>query len=142
MTVDGEHVGSIRASRATRSGNAAACRTASENDGPRYVTRIDGATKTIVIGRAADLYTTTLTAKDVSLLRPERFSERGEHPRPSDDAVSLAPGRRARAFRCFRRRATVRFSAPERAVAPGQLIALYDLHSGEVLGGATIRSSA
>ena len=32
------------------------------------------------------------------------------------------------------------FEQPERAIAPGQLVALYD-ESGEVLGGATIRAS-
>jgi tRNA U34 2-thiouridine synthase MnmA/TrmU len=30
------------------------------------------------------------------------------------------------------------FEAPERAIAPGQLVALYDLESDEVLAAATI----
>jgi tRNA-specific 2-thiouridylase len=36
----------------------------------------------------------------------------------------------------------VAFETPERAVAPGQLVALYDETVGEVLGAATIREVA
>jgi tRNA U34 2-thiouridine synthase MnmA/TrmU len=34
----------------------------------------------------------------------------------------------------------LRFESPERAVAPGQLVALYDTGSDEVLAAATIRA--
>jgi tRNA U34 2-thiouridine synthase MnmA/TrmU len=36
---------------------------------------------------------------------------------------------------------TLRFESPERAIAPGQLVALYDTSSAEVLGAATIREA-
>jgi tRNA U34 2-thiouridine synthase MnmA/TrmU len=35
----------------------------------------------------------------------------------------------------------LRFASPERAVAPGQLVALYAESSDEVLGAATIREA-
>ena len=35
----------------------------------------------------------------------------------------------------------LRFDAPERAVTPGQLVALYDETGAEVLGAATIREA-
>jgi len=44
------------------------------NDGPRYVTRIDPATNTIVIGREDELASFALVASDVNLIRPERFA--------------------------------------------------------------------
>jgi tRNA-specific 2-thiouridylase len=110
-----------------------------EGDGPRYVTRIDARTNTIVIGRAGDLDSDGLVADEVNLLRPERF----------------AAGRaRVRAMTRYRSplsaawawlddgRLRVRFDAPERAVAPGQLVALYDEDSDEVLGAATILEPA
>jgi tRNA U34 2-thiouridine synthase MnmA/TrmU len=36
----------------------------------------------------------------------------------------------------------LRFEQPERAVAAGQLVVLYDLDEDEVLGAATIRESS
>ena len=37
---------------------------------------------------------------------------------------------------------TVRFDALHQAIAPGQLVALYDAHTSEVLASATIREAA
>ena len=42
--------------------------------GPRYVTRIDAATNTIVIGGPEDLSATGLIGDEVNLIRPERFA--------------------------------------------------------------------
>jgi tRNA-specific 2-thiouridylase len=105
--------------------------------GPRYVTRIDAVTNTIVIGGLDDVRAAGLTADEVNLIRPERFGD--------------APAR-VRAMTRYRSRpvpATARvgadgsleldFDEPQRAVTPGQLVALFDPESDEVLGAGTIR---
>jgi tRNA-specific 2-thiouridylase len=106
------------------------------NDGPRYVTRLDPRTNTVVIGREDELLAFGLTARDLNLIRPERFAgplrlramTRYRSPlnvatatlEPESGSLRLA------------------FEEPERAIAPGQLVAMYELDSGEVLGAATI----
>lgn len=109
-----------------------------DGDGPRYVTRIDAATNTIVIGRAAELGSGGLVAGEVNLIRAERFSSGETRVRamtryrsPAAPASAWLDGERLR----------VRFDAPERAVAPGQLVALYD-DGDEVLGSGTILDAA
>ncbi len=106
------------------------------NDGPRYVTRIDPRTQTIVIGREDELDAFALVADDVNLLRPEHF------------AAGPARVRAMTRYRAPLNAATatlgegtirLRFEGPERAVAPGQLVAIYDTRGEEVLGAATIR---
>ncbi len=109
------------------------------NDGPRYVTRIDSTTGTIVIGREEELYANALRADELNLIRPERFAGGGvrvqamtRYRAPLNFArASIEPG------------GTIRldFEQPERAIAPGQLVALYDEDGGEVLGAATIREA-
>ena len=109
-------------------------------EGPRYVTRIDPASKTIVIGREDELGASELIADEVNLIRPERFS--------GADANVLAMTRyrqtpvHARAALLADGTLRVRFDAMERAVTPGQLVALFDLGGDEVLGAATIREVA
>ncbi|HEY0395559.1 MAG TPA: tRNA 2-thiouridine(34) synthase MnmA [Candidatus Elarobacter sp.] len=108
--------------------------------GPRYVTRVDAATNTIVIGRDDELGVASLIADEVNLIRPERFA-----------------GGRARVLAMTRYRAklvpataalhddgTLRldFDEPHRAVTPGQLVALFDADGVEVIGAATIRETA
>jgi tRNA-specific 2-thiouridylase len=103
------------------------------NDGPRYVARIDAATNTLVIGRSGELGSGALVATGVNLLRPERFT--GATPvlamtryrAPLAPATATVEGDRLH----------LAFARPEHAVAPGQLVALYD-DAGEVLGAATI----
>ena len=53
-------------------------RVPASDDGPRYVTRIDAATNTIVVGREEELLCGELAAGELNLIRPERFS--GETP--------------------------------------------------------------
>jgi tRNA-specific 2-thiouridylase len=106
-------------------------------EGPRYVTRIDPATNTIVVGREDELGAGELLADEVNLIRPERFASGGarvlamtryrQTPVPAYAAVG-DDGTLA-----------VRFEAAHRAVAPGQLVALFDAGGDEVLGAATIR---
>jgi len=107
------------------------------NDGPRYVTRLDPISNTVVIGREDELDSFGLTADDVNLIRPESFSG-GPVPvramtryRSALNAAraTVAPGEG---------RLRLEFELPERAVAPGQLVALYASDSDEVLGAATI----
>jgi tRNA-specific 2-thiouridylase len=106
-------------------------------EGPRYVTRIDPATNTIVVGRADELGAYELVADEVNLIRPERFSAR---PLP---VLAMTRYRQtpapARAALAGDGTLTVRFEAPHSAVAPGQLVALFDTGGDEVLGAATIR---
>jgi len=103
-------------------------------EAPQYVTRIDAATNTIVIGREDELLSPGLLAGHVNLIRPERFA--GE-----TDVLAMIRYRatpvRARA-RVDGETLQVRFDEPQRAVTPGQLIALLDLSGEEVLAGATI----
>jgi tRNA-specific 2-thiouridylase len=108
-------------------------------DGPRYVTHIDAATNTIVIGGLDDLTADALIADEVNLIRPERFG---------------AAPRRVRAMTRYRSQpfdahATLEsdgtlalaFERRQRAVTPGQLVALFAPESDEVLGAATIREA-
>lgn len=106
--------------------------------GPRYVTRLDAATNTVVIGREEELLASGLRADAVNLIRPERFSE------PETCVSAMVRYRSTPA----NGRATVdgdtlelAFEKPVRAVAPGQLLALFEPGGDEVLGAATIRQT-
>ncbi len=108
-------------------------------DGPRYVTHIDPATNTIVVGREEELGAAALVADEVNLIRPERFTA------PDVPVVAMTRYRQAAAPA----RATlqgdgtllVRFDTPHRSIAPGQLVALFEPGGEEVLGAATIREA-
>lgn len=108
------------------------------SDGPRYVTRIDAAANTVIIGREEELDAEGLLANEVNLIRPDRFS--------SARAPVLAMVRyRSEPTAAF---ATVaggtlelQFERPVRAVSPGQLVALFDRGGEEVLGAATITAA-
>jgi tRNA-uridine 2-sulfurtransferase len=109
---------------------------ANGGEGPRYVTRIDPATNTIVVGREDELGAFELIADEVNLIRPERFA--------SGPARVLAMTRYRQTpapARVTRDGDTlaVRFDALHPAIAPGQLVALFDEGGDEVLGAATIR---
>jgi len=108
------------------------------SDGARYVTRIDAATNTLVIGREDELLSRELDAGEVNLIRPERFN--GE-----------TPVRAMIRYRAMPSPAIARlnddgslhlsFDEAQRAAAPGQLVALVDPITDEVLGAATISLS-
>ncbi len=111
------------------------------NDGPRYVTRIDALTNTIVIGREDELAAFHVEADEVNLIRPDLFAS-GETP---VRAMTRYRAPLADAFATVDAAAgvlRVRFERGERAVAPGQLIALYGREGDEVLGAATIASAS
>ena len=102
----------------------------------RYVTRIDPKTNTIVIGREDELGAYELIADEVNLIRPERFAG-GEtrvlamtryRQTPVEATVTVSDDT-----------LRVRFDDSHQAIAPGQLVALFDRAGDEVLGAATIR---
>ncbi len=109
-----------------------------DGTGPRYVTRIDAESGTITIGREEELLAGGLIAEDVNLVRPERFA-------PSPTAVRAMIRYRAEPVAARARldgeRLELTFERPQRAVAPGQLLALFDETTNEVLAGATIKSA-
>ncbi|HVR46281.1 MAG TPA: tRNA 2-thiouridine(34) synthase MnmA [Candidatus Binatia bacterium] len=108
--------------------------------GPRYVTRIDSATNTIVVGREDELLADELEADALNLIRPERFASDETPVRamiryraaPAPAVATILDGDRVR----------LRFERPQRAISPGQLVALLDPSTDEVLGAATISAPA
>jgi tRNA-uridine 2-sulfurtransferase len=110
------------------------------NDGARYVTRIDSTTNTIVVGREDELLSSELSAGELNLIRPERFASAPTPVRAmiryrSAPAPALATVREGG-------RLHLRFAQPQRAITPGQLVALLDPETDEVLGAATISSAS
>ncbi|MBV8368379.1 MAG: tRNA 2-thiouridine(34) synthase MnmA [Candidatus Eremiobacteraeota bacterium] len=106
---------------------------------PRYVTRIDAASNTIVIGHEDELGVTALVADEVNLIRPERFA--GGRARVL--AMTRYRAKLAPAGAALANDGTLRltFDEPHRAVTPGQLVALFDSDGLEVIGAATIRAT-
>jgi tRNA-specific 2-thiouridylase len=99
---------------------------------PTYVVRIIAEENTVVAGDERDLYSSRLTARDLTWIadRAPGGSFRAEAKiryasPPAACTVSLAGDE-----------ATVIFDEPERAIAPGQAVVFYD--GDVVLGGGTI----
>jgi len=109
----------------------------SASDGPRYVTRIDPQTNRIVIGREYELFARGLRAGEVNLIRSERFSKDAETEVLAMVRYRAKPAG-ARALLNEDGSLGLRFTEPQRAVSPGQLVALFDPNDEEVLGAATI----
>ena len=108
-------------------------------DSPRYVTRIDAQTNTIVIGREEELAASGLVADEVNLIRPELFAHGPARVlgMVRYRSTPAAAGAELDATGTLR----LRFEEPQRAVSPGQLVALFDEAGDEVLGAATIREA-
>jgi tRNA-specific 2-thiouridylase len=106
---------------------------------PRYVTRIDPVTNTIVIGREDELGAGALEASELNLIRPERFAAGAVRV----DAMTRYRAQPAAATATLLAGAglSLVFDEPQRAVTPGQLVALLEPGSDEVLGAATIERS-
>lgn len=107
--------------------------------GPRYVTRIDAESNTIVVGREEELNARGLRADEINLIRPERFEG-------SRTAVLAMVRYRAAQVPAWARingrdELELEFEHPIRAVSPGQLVALFDPSGEEVLGAGTITSA-
>ncbi len=105
-------------------------------EGPRYVTRIDPATNTIVVGREDELGAGGLVADEVNLIRPERFAGPARVLAMTRYRQTPVP---ATATLHGDGSLEVRFDELHAAIAPGQLVALFDTGGDEVLGAATIR---
>ncbi|GAC1307642.1 MAG: tRNA 2-thiouridine(34) synthase MnmA [Vulcanimicrobiaceae bacterium] len=140
VTTDGERVGTHDGVSQFTVGQRRGLPATHFNDGPRYVTRIDARSQTIVIGREDELGADGLVADRTNLIRPERFA-RGDvrvramtrYRAPLAPATATIDGPTGDLH--------LRFDRPERAIAPGQLVALYDSASDEVLAAATIRAA-
>ncbi|MBV8155516.1 MAG: tRNA 2-thiouridine(34) synthase MnmA [Candidatus Eremiobacteraeota bacterium] len=128
-SVVGEHSGIARYTVGQRAGLPASA------NGAHYVTRIDAATNTIVIGREAELESTIVEARARNLIRPERF---GDCSRLLAMVRYRSVPAAATAFLAGDDALRLQFDEPQRAVAPGQLLALFDTGGDEVLGAATI----
>lgn len=129
-TVVGTHQGVAHFTVGQRSGLPAS------GEGPRYVTRIDAESNTIVIGREDELDAFGLEADEVNVIRPEKFAS-GQtrvlamirYRSAAAPAVASIEGNTL----------TLRFEKPQRAISPGQLVALFAEDGEEVVGAATIR---
>ncbi len=110
----------------------------SHNEGARYVTRIDAVRNTVVVGSEDELLSEGLEADELNLIRPERFGA-GETPVRAMIRYRAEP---ARAFATVAgEKLRLRFETAMRAITPGQLVALLDARTDEVLGAATIAAS-
>lgn len=103
---------------------------------PHYVVRLEPDTNTLVVGGARDVLSEGLVAGALSWARaaptgPFRAEVRVRH-RHAPAAATVAPRPEGGV--------SVRFDAPQRAVAPGQAAVFYD--GDAVLGGGTILSQA
>lgn len=107
-------------------------------EGPRYVTRIDASTNTIVIGREDELLSSELVADEVNQIRPERFA--GGWFRALAMVRYRSTPAAARALIAADGSLHIAFDQPQRAVTPGQLVAVFDERGEEVLGAGTIRT--
>lgn len=94
---------------------------------PRYVTSIDADTATVVVGRRADLATTSVRLDATSWVHDLPLGEVEVQYRAHGDAVPAAFDG-----------TEVTFAEPQFGVAPGQTAVLY--RGDEVLGGGTIRA--
>ncbi len=109
------------------------------SDGPKFVTRVDAKTNTIVIGREDELFSHELIADEVNLIRPERFGDSATpvtamvryRAVPAPATAAVQPGGTLH----------LHFEEGQRAITPGQLVAFYDRDGEEVLGAATIREA-
>ena len=105
-------------------------------DGPRYVVQLDASTNTVVIGREEEIFSQTLEANELNIIRPEFFA--GEKTRLLASVRYRATPQPAIAMRNGDDRIRLTFDEPQRAISPGQLVAFYDHLGQETLGAATI----
>lgn len=102
-------------------------------DEPLYVCRIDPQSNNVMLGKDSQLYTKTLTAKDINLIsvpfleKPERLKVKVRYRHPEQWAMVTQLDDDT---------LKVEFDTPQRAVTGGQAVVMYD---GElVVGGGTI----
>jgi tRNA-uridine 2-sulfurtransferase len=101
----------------------------------RYVVAVDVPSRRVTVGSAADAMTSTLDLHGDSVTwvdQPLRHGDRAvaqvsAHGRPAPCSIALAPGR-----------LVVEFDQPQRLVASGQTVALYDTADPDAVVGAGI----
>lgn len=136
VTAGGKHVGTHNGISSFTIGQRQ--RLPAAGGGPRYVTRIDAASNTIVIGREEELDADGLAASEVNLIRPERFAA-ARTPVLAMVRYRAAPAPALASVHGDT--LELEFERPLRAVSPGQLVALFDPGGDEVLGAATITAA-
>jgi len=100
---------------------------------PLYVIRIDAEKNAIVVGQEKDLYSRGLIASEASFTQGEPPADGAEIEAKIRYRSPAVPG----TFRGVENgRFAVDFDVPQRAVTPGQIVALYD--GEELLGGGVI----
>lgn len=105
---------------------------------PMFVTAIDAANNTVTLGDERDQYSSGLIAEDMNWIAyknpPEEFR--------AEVRIRFRAKPAAAFIKCSENRITVMFETPQKAVAPGQAVVLYD--GDYVIGGgritATLRS--
>lgn len=100
---------------------------------PRYVTEIDPERNMVTIGPEEDLFATMLEISEVRWTRGEPL---GEGARVQAKARYKAEPADARLVEVDGERAVFEFAKRQRALTPGQAVAIYD--GDEVLGGGTV----
>jgi len=105
----------------------------SSNQGRLYVTGIDPAANTVILGPNEDLFSTTLTAKHINLIPcdtlpgPMRLKAKVRYRMPEQPCTAEQIGPDA---------LRIVFDQPQRAITPGQSVVLYD--GDYVMGGGVI----
>ena len=105
----------------------------------RYVTKIDVATNTIFLGDIEDLDAPGLLADALNLLQPTAFN--GPTPVVAMIRSHAQPARATAVIDTAENTCTLHFETPQRAVSPGQQVALLHPETSEVLAAATITSA-
>jgi tRNA-specific 2-thiouridylase len=103
----------------------------------RYVTRIDAATNTIVLGDLEDLESVGLRARELNVIQTDRFSA-GPTPVLAMIRSHAIPAAAVVEIDEAGDSLSLRFEIPQAAVSPGQQVALLDPATSEVLAAATI----
>lgn len=103
---------------------------------PMYVSEVNPEDNTVVLGKNEELYSTTLTAKDINLIAVERIE--GEM-RVKAKVRYRQQEQWATAVQIDEDTIKIIFDEPQRAITKGQAVVLYD--GDVVVGGGTIVSS-
>ncbi len=102
-------------------------------DRPQYVLAKDALANTLVVGDESELYSEEMTVKDINLISLEQLTK------PMEATVKLRHSQQeapAILYPLPGNRISVRFSAAQRAVTPGQAAVFYD--GDTVIGGGRI----
>ena len=103
-------------------------------DRPMYVCAIDPRNNTVIVGPKSQLYSQTVTAKDINMIsvpsidEPRRLKAKVRYRHPEQWATVVQTDTDT---------LEIRFDVPQRAVTKGQAIVLYD--GDFVVGGGTIQ---